>query len=91
MSSSSDLASDAVSSSEVFSSSLLMSTCMSDPSVLYLSSCGIVALRVYVLSSEFHWTSVHSSLYMHTSLGCVGAFPLGLIMISAPQFIRLAG
>ena len=28
---------------------------------------------------------------MHTSLGCVGAFPLGLTMISAPQFIRLAG
>ena len=84
-------ASDALSSSEVFSSSLSTRTCTSDPSVLYLSSYGTLAPTVYVFDSVFHWTSVHSSLYMHTSLGCVGAFPLGLTIINAPWFVRLAG
>ena len=82
---------DALSPSEVFSSSSLTRTCTSDPSVLYSSSCGILTPTVYVFVSLFHWTSVHSSLYMHTSLGCVGAFLLGLTIIRAPQFIRLAG
>ena len=91
LSSSSLLASDVLSSSEVFSSSLSMRTCMSDPSVLYLSSCGILAPTVYVFASMFHWTSDHLSLYMHTCLGCVGAFPLGLTIISAPWFVGLAG
>ena len=91
LSSSSLLASDALTSSEVFSSSSSTRTCMSDPLVLYLSSCGILAPMAYVFASAFHWTSVHSSLYMHTSLGCVGAFLLGLTIISAPQFIGLAG
>ena len=91
LSSSLDLASDVLSSSEVFSSSSSMRTYTSDPSVSYLSSCGMLTPRVYVLVSAFHWTSVHSSLYMHTSLGCVGTFLLGLTIISAPQFIRLAG
>ena len=91
LSSSSLLASDALSSLEVFSCSLLTRTCTSDPSVLYSSSCGILAPMVYVFTLAFHWTSVHLSLYTHTSLGCVGAFLLGLTIISAPQFIRLAG
>ena len=85
------LALDALSSSEVFSSSLSMRICMSDPSVSYLSSCGTFAPIAYVFASLFHWTSVHLSLYMHTSLGCAGAFPLGLTIINAPQFIGLAG
>ena len=85
------LASDALSSSEVFSSSLLTRTCTSDPSVSYLSSCGTLTPIVYVFASAFHWTSVHLSLYMHTSLGCVGAFLLGLTIINAPWFIGLAG
>ena len=84
-------ASDVLSSSEVFSSSSSTRTCMSDPLVSYLSSCGILAPTAYVFASTFHWTSDYSSLYMHTNLGCVGAFPLGLTIISAPQFIRLAG
>ena len=91
LSSSSLSASDVLSSSEVFSSSSLMRTCTSDPSVSYLSSCGTLAPTAYVFASAFHWTSVHLSLYMHTSLGCVGAFPLGLTIIRAPQFVRLAG
>ena len=91
LSSSSLSASDVLPSSEVFSSSSLARTCMSDPSVLYSSSCGTLAPTKYVFVSVFHWTSVHLSLYMHTSLGCVGAFPLGLTVISAPQFVRLAG
>ena len=91
LSSSSLLASDALSSLEVFSSSSLTRTCMSDPSVSYSSSCGTLAPTVYVFVSAFHWTSVHLSLYMHTNLGCVGAFLLGLTIISAPQFIGLAG
>ena len=85
------LASDALSSSEVFSSSSSMRTCMSDPSVSYSSSCGILAPTAYVFASAFHWTSVHSSLYMHSSLGCVGAFLLGLTIINAPWFVGLAG
>ena len=64
---------------------------MSDPSVSYLSSCGTLSPTAYVFVSVFHWTLAHSSLYMHTSLGCVGAFPLGLTMINAPQFVGLAG
>ena len=64
---------------------------MSDPLVSYLSSCGTLAPTVYVFVSAFHWTSVHSSLYMHTSLGCVGAFLLGLTIIRAPQFVGLDG
>ena len=88
LSSSSLLASEVLSSLEVFSSSLLTRTCTSDPSVLYSSSCGTLAPTVYVFASVFHWTSVHSSLYMHTSLGCVGAFPLGLTIISAPSHCR---
>ena len=48
---------------------------------LYSSSCGILAPRAYVLASVFQWTSVHSSLYMHTSLGCVGALPLLLVLL----------
>ena len=85
------LASEVLSSLEVFSSSLSTRTCMSDPSVLYLSSCGTLAPTVYVFASAFHWTSVHSSLYTHTSLGCVGAFLLGLTIINAPWFVGLAG
>ena len=85
------LASDALSSSEVFSSSSSMRTCMSDPLVSYSSSCGILAPMAYVLALAFHWTSVHSFLYTHTSLGCVGAFPLGLTIISAPRSVGLAG
>ena len=91
LSSSSDSASDVVSSLEVFSSSLSVRTCMSDPSVSYLSSCGILAPREYVLVSLFQWTSVHLLLYTHTSLGCVGALPLALTITNAPQFIGLAG
>ena len=91
LSSSSLSASDALPSLEVFSSSSLARTCMSDPSVSYSSSCGTLAPTEYVFISVFHWTSVHSSLYTHTSLGCVGAFPLGLTMISAPWFVGLAG
>ena len=91
LSSSSDLALDMVSSSEVFSSSSLMRTCTSDPSVSYLSSCGMLAPREYVLVSPFQWTSVHSSLCTHTSLGCVGALLLALTITNAPQFVRLAG
>ena len=91
LSSSSDLALDVLSSSEVFSSSLLTRTCTSDPSVSYLSSCGILALRAYVLVSVFQWTSVHLSLYTHTSLGCVGALPLALTITSAPQSVGFAG
>ena len=91
LSSSSLSASDALSSSEVFSSSSLTRTCTSDPSVSYSSSCGTLTPTVYVLVSAFHWTSVHLSLYTHTSLGCVGAFLLGLTIISAPWFVRLAG
>ena len=90
LSSSSDLALDALSSLEVFSSSLLTRTCMLEPSVLYLSSCGILAPRAYVLASTFQWTSVHSSLYMHTSLGCVGTFPLALTITSASHSVRFA-
>ena len=84
-------ASDVLSSSEVFSNSSSMRTCTSNPSVSYSSSCGTLTPTAYVFVSVFHWTSVHLSLYMHTSLGCVGAFPLGLTMISAPQFVGLAG
>ena len=84
LSSSSDSASDVLSSSKVFSSSSSTRTCMLDPLVSYLSSCGILAPRVYVLASVLQWTSVHSSLYMHTSLGCVGALPLALTITSAP-------
>ena len=64
---------------------------MSDPSVSYSSNCGTLTPTAYVFVFVFHWTSVHLFLYMHTSLGCVDAFPLGLTMISAPQFVRLAG
>ena len=85
------LASNVLSSSEVFSNSSSMRTCTSDPSVSYSSSCGSLAPMVYVFASAFHWTSVHSSLYMHTSLGCVGAFLLGLTIINAPWFVGLAG
>ena len=91
LSSSSLSASDVLSSLEVFSNSLLMRTCTSDPSVSYSSSCGTLAPTAYVFASAFHWTSVHLSLYTHTSLGCVGAFLLGLTIISAPQFVGLAG
>ena len=77
-------ASKVLSSSEVFSSSSLTRTCTSDPLVSYSSSCGTLAPTVYVFVSTFHWTSVHLSLYMHTSLGCVGAFLLGLTIINAP-------
>ena len=91
LSSSSLSASDALPSSEVFSNSSLVRTCMSDPSVSYSSNCGTLAPTEYVFVSVFHWTSVHLSLYMHTNLGCVGAFPLGLTMKSAPQLVRLAG
>ena len=84
-------ASDALSSLEVFSNSSLTRTCTSDPLVSYSSSCGTLTPTVYVFASVFHWTSVHSSLYTHTSLGCVGAFLLGLTIISAPQFVGLAG
>ena len=91
LSSSSDSASDMVSSSEVFSSSLSMRTCMSDRSVLYSSSCGMLALREYVLVSPFQWTSVHLSLCTHTSLGCVSALLLALTITNAPWFVRLAG
>ena len=62
LSSSSLLASDVLSSSEVFSSSSSMRTCTSDPSVLYPSSCGTLAPTAYVFASAFHWASVHSSL-----------------------------
>ena len=66
LSSSSDSASDVLSSSEVFSSSSSMKTYTSDPSVSYSSSCGILAPRVYILASLSHWTSVHSFTYcMH--------------------------
>ena len=54
LSSSSLSASDALSSSEVFSASLSMRTCTSDPSVLYSSSCGTLAPTVYVFVSVFH-------------------------------------
>ena len=66
---------------------------MSDPSVSYSSSCGILAPKVYVLASVFQWTSFHLSSYsyMHTSLGCVSALQLALTITSAPQFVRLAG
>ena len=64
---------------------------MSDPLVSYLSSCRTLAPAVYVFVSAFHWTLVHLSLYTHTSLGCVGAFLLGLTIIRAPQFVGLAG
>ena len=56
LSSSSLSASDALSSLEVFFSSLLMRTCMSDPLVSYSSSCGILTPTVYVFASAFHWT-----------------------------------
>ena len=79
-----DSASDALSSFKVFSTSLLMRTCMSDPLVSYLSSCGILAPTEYVLVSEFQRTSVHLSLYMHTSLGCDGALLLAATITSAP-------
>ena len=85
------LASNALSSLDVFSSSSSMRTCTSDPLVLYSSNCGTLAPMAYVFVSAFHWTSVHSSLYMHTSLGYVGAFLLGLTIISAPWFVGLAG
>ena len=91
LSSSSLLASDVLSSSEVFSSSSSTRTCMSDPLVLYSSSCGTLAPTAYVFVSVFHWTSVHLSLYTHTSLGYVGAFPLGLTIINTPWFVGLAG
>ena len=91
LSSSSLLASDVLSSSEVFSSSSLTRTCTSDPLVLYSSSCGTLASTVYVFVSAFYWTSVHLSLYTHTSLGCVDAFLLGLTIVNAPQFVGLAG
>ena len=91
LSSSSLSASDALSSSKVFSSSSSMRTCMSDPLVSYSSSCGTLTPTAYVFVSVFHWTSVHLSLYMHTSLGCVGTFLLGLTIIKAPQFVGLAG
>ena len=91
LSSSSLSASNVLPSSEVFSNSLLVRTCTSDLSVSYSSSCGTLAPIEYVFVSVFHWTSVHLSLYTHTSLGCVGALPLGLTMINAPQFVGLAG
>ena len=91
LSSSSDLALDVLSSSEVFSSSSSTRIYMSDPSVSYLSSYRMLASKAYVLSFAFQWTSVHLSLYIYTSLGCVGAFPLALTITSAPRFVRLAG
>ena len=59
LSSSSDLASDVLSFSEVFSSSSSTRIYMSDPSVLYLSSYGMLSPKAYVLSFAFQWTSVH--------------------------------
>ena len=91
LTSSLDSALDALSSSEVFSNSLSTRTCTLDPSVSYLSSCGILAPRVYVFVSAFQWTSIHSSLYTHTSLGCVGAFPLSLTTTSATHSVGFAG
>ena len=91
LSSSSDSASDVVSSLEVFSSSLSMRTCTSDPLVSYSSNCGMLAPREYVLVSLSQWTSVHSLLYTHTSLGCVGALLLALTITNAPWFVGLAG
>ena len=91
LSSSSDSASDVLSSLKAFSSSSSTRTYMSDPSVLYLSSFGMLTPKAYILSFIFQWTSVHLSLYTHTSLGHVGAFPLALTITSALWFIRLAG
>ena len=73
LSSSSLLASDALSSSEVFSSSLSTRTCMSDPSVLYLSNCGTLAPMVYVFVSAFHWTSVLVHAHQSGVCWCLSA------------------